>query len=131
MLSRAVLAFVLLAALTQCASDETLAAYGGAEATWHLRDIDGEPSQTNATLLFPAPGVVSGSGPCNSYHGQQTAPYPWFEAKNISTTKRACPDLAAEGRYLKSLRAMTLSEIAGDTLILSNDAGREMIFQAQ
>jgi heat shock protein HslJ len=43
----------------------------------------------------------------------------------------ACPDLAAESQYLTALGEMTLAEVSGPTLILSNDAGRSMVFTAQ
>ena len=56
-------------------------------------------------------------------------PYPWIKIENIAATKRACPDLAAESAYFTSLQAMTLSEVLGDVLILSNDEGDEMVFR--
>ena len=121
---------VLLLALPHCTGDETLAAYGGADTTWVLQEIDGQPVHANASLIFPSPGTLSGAGPCNSYHGRQSTPYPWFKARQISATERACPHLATEEHYFKALTEMTLSEIAGGTLILSNTEGREMVFQA-
>ena len=57
-------------------------------------------------------------------------PYPWFEATQIISTKRACPDLEAEGAYLNALRAATLSEVLGEFLILSNPEGLSMVFTA-
>lgn len=121
---------IALCALTACQKDETVANYGGAERQWTLLEIDGERFAARATLRFGDDGELRGEAPCNSYFGTQTAPYPWFRAENIGATRRACPDLAAEQRYLNLLAEMTLSEVAGDTLILSNDAGREMLFRA-
>jgi len=111
--------------------DETVSGHGGATATWLLRSIDGTPFAARATLTFPGEGTLAGEAPCNRYSGQQTVPYPWFSAERIRSTRRACPDLDAETRYLRALEDMTLAEVADDTLILSNDAGREMVFRAE
>ena len=55
------------------------------------------------------------------------APYPWFETGPILVTRRACPDLEAEGDFLRALESMSQAEVLGSVLILSNDAGREMV----
>lgn len=109
--------------------DETVRAHGGDAGVWHLQSIDGAPFVARATLGFPARGRISGEAPCNSYSAQQTAPYPWFKAEKLSTTRLTCPDLAAETAFLRALEAMTLVEVAGAVLILSNDGGREMVFE--
>ena len=116
-------------ALLAC-KDETVAGYGALDTPWRLVEIDGQAFPAQATLRFGTDGEISGSAPCNRYFGRQTAPYPWFAAEELGTTRRACPALAHETAYLSALAAMTLSEVAGDTLILSNDAGREMVFRA-
>ncbi len=121
---------VALCGLCACMGDETVAQYGGADAEWQLVEIDGNPFDARATLNLAEPGKITGQAPCNRYFGTQRAPYPWFAAKGIGATRRACPDLAAEQHFLKALGDMTLSEVAGDVLILSNDAGREMVFKA-
>jgi len=121
----------LLWGLTNCGGDESVTAYGAGDATWRLVEIDGQPFTARATLGFADEGRLSGQAPCNSYLGQQTVPYPWFRAEKIVTTHMACPDLAAETVYFAALAAMTLSEVSGAALILSNDAGREMVFEAQ
>nr|WP_217434112.1 META domain-containing protein [Leisingera sp. ANG59] len=112
-----------------CAGDETLSAYGAAGTEWQLRSIDGAAIPAAATLTFPEPGTIAGSGPCNSFQGSQGAPYPWFEAGPLAVTRMACPQLEAEGAFLKALQEMTLAEVSGDVLILSNSAGREMLFK--
>jgi len=131
-IGRMKLALPLIAAtlLSTCDSDETLAAYGAADVTWQLESIDGAPFMADATLSFPAEGRIQGRGPCNSFSGRQTKPYPWFGTGPLRTTRRACPELSEEQAFLAALRAMTLAEVQGDTLILSDDAGREMIFSA-
>ncbi|MGR3461978.1 MAG: META domain-containing protein [Roseovarius sp.] len=127
---RIALLIVAMSLLGYC-QDETVSGYDGQDTTWALRSIDGTPFAARATLTFPEEGTLAGEAPCNHYSGQQTVPYPWFSAERIISTKRACPDIEAETRYLRALADMTLAEIAGDTLILSNDAGREMMFRAQ
>ncbi len=126
---RLTLIIVALWVLVNCRGDETVAAYGAAGIIWQLHEIDGQPFEARATLSFPEEGKLSGDAPCNHYFGAQTAPYPWFKAENVGATRRACPDLAAETVYLAALSEMSLAEVAGDTLILSNDAGREMVFR--
>ena len=42
----------------------------------------------------------------------------------------ACDSLSAETVFFTALGDMTLAEVVGDTLILSNDKGREMVFQS-
>ncbi|MCB4457501.1 META domain-containing protein [Leisingera sp. McT4-56] len=113
-----------------CTGDETLSAYGAAGKTWQLHSIDGDPFAAAATLSFPEPGRIAGRAPCNSFHGGQTAPYPWFETGPLAVTRAACPQLAEEAVFLKALEEMSLSEVSGDVLILSNEEGREMLFKA-
>lgn len=127
------LALICAAALTltACSADESIAAYGASGKVWTLVELDGAPFAATATLTFPEPGQIAGRAPCNQFFGSQTAPYPWFETGPLGSTMMACPDLAAESQYLTALSEMTLSEVSGPTLILSNDAGRSMVFTAQ
>ena len=120
----------LLALLAACTGDESLTAYGAADKTWVLTEIDGAAVSARTTLSFPEPGRLAGRAPCNAYSGAQTAPYPWFEAGPIASTKIACPDLTFEQSYFEALAAMTLSEVSGDILVLSTPEGREMVFKA-
>ena len=126
---RLVLAVMALSVLGYC-KDETVTGYGGAEAVWHLESLDGAAFPARATLMFPAEGELAGEAPCNTYSGRQTVPYPWFAAEAVAATKRACPKLAEEALYLTALAEMTLVEVLGGVMILSNDAGREMVFRA-
>ncbi|MGY3438240.1 MULTISPECIES: META domain-containing protein [unclassified Marinovum] len=124
------LPLLTVALLAACDSDETLTAYGAAETTWALQSLNGAPYPATATLTFPEPGRLAGQAPCNSFSGSHSAPYPWFDAGPLATTRRACPDLAAETAFLSALDAMTLAEVQGNTLILSNDTGGELVFRA-
>lgn len=128
---RTVMMIAALWGLTQCQGDETVTSYGAAEAVWQLAELDGQPFKAQATLILPDEGKLLGEAPCNAYSGAQTAPYPWFTVENIVATRRACADLESETAYFEALEQMTLSEVSGETLILSNDAGREMVFTAQ
>lgn len=124
---RLILLLSVLSMFGAC-KDETVTGYGGDTATWILKSIDGQPFNARATLVFPQEGKIAGQAPCNSYAGEQTAPYPWFATTGIAATKRACPELADETRYFQALADMTLVEVVGEILILSNDTGREMVF---
>lgn len=126
------LALLLLISLNLCnPKDETLTGYGAADQVWILRSIDGADFPARATITFPEEGKINGDAPCNHYNGKQIAPYPWFEAKQIASTKRACPDLQSETTFLNALSEMTISEVSETTLILSNDAKRTMIFEPE
>lgn len=117
-----------LLALAACKTDETLHAYGAAGGVWQLSELDGAAFTARATLEFPQPGRVAGQAACNRFSAAQTAPYPWFAIGPIAATKMACPDLGDENAYLAALGAMRVAEVLGDTLRLSNEAGREMVF---
>lgn len=121
---------LVLLALGACRRDETVTAYGAADKIWRLTEIDGTPVSYTATLRFPEPGQIAGDAPCNSYSGAMTVPYPWFDAEKIVSTQLACPDIEAEVTYLATLTEMTLSEVLGDTLILSTPESRKMVFKA-
>ena len=122
---------ILALTLSGCLKDETVSGYAPAGATFVLQSIDDTAFSATATITFPEEGRIAGQAPCNNYSGAQTVPYPWFKAENIASTKRACPDLAAEQTYFAALSAMSLSEVSSTTLILSNEAGRKMLFTAQ
>ncbi|WP_027235574.1 META domain-containing protein [Leisingera caerulea] len=126
MLRSALIGSLLLA--SACTGDESLSAYGAAGKVWRLQSVDGAAFPASASLRFPEPGKIAGRGPCNSFSGIQTAPYPWFETGPLAVTRMACPGLAAEDAFLQALQEMTLAEVSGDVLILSNEAGREMLF---
>lgn len=127
---RSLLILAALSGLSQCQSDETIRAYGGGDKTWRLVELNNAPFKGRATLTFPEAGKIAGEAPCNRYSATMTVPYPWFEAGPIAATRRACPDLAAEAAFLKALEAATISDVLGDTLILSDDTGPTLVFKA-
>ncbi len=130
MLRTALLPLIALA-LAACQKDETLTGYGGADAVWQLVEVNGQSFSARAEIEFPAEGDVTGQGPCNSFSGKQTLPYPWIKIENLAATRAACPDLEAEGAFFAMLMAASQVEIAGDTMILSSDHNLQMIFTAQ
>jgi heat shock protein HslJ len=117
--------------LTACLKDESVSGYAVPEAIYVLQELDAAAFTASASLQFPGRGQVTGKGPCNGFRATQTLPYPWIEIQDLVATKRACPDLTAEATYFAALQAMTLAEVLGPVLILSNDGGRKMVFRAQ
>ncbi|GFE50982.1 hypothetical protein So717_27350 [Roseobacter cerasinus] len=126
----ALLAALCAVSLAACRGDETVSAYGGAGKVWKLVELDGIAVSYRATLSFPEPGQLAGEAPCNSFRGAMTVPYPWFEATDIVSTRIACTELNAETTYFSALTTMTLSEVLGETMILSTPEGRSMVFTA-
>ena len=118
----------MLLALAACAPDETASAFAE-DATYLLETIDGASLPRPATLVFDGPGRIGGQGPCNAWGARLTVPYPWFAIDGIEGDAMACPG-AGEERYFDALRAMEFAEIQGPVLILSNAAGRQMVFRA-
>ena len=125
-----ILAAVLFLPLMGCYEDETISAYGAGDKVWVLSELDSKEFTARATLTFPEQGKIAGEAPCNTYAGSMIVPYPWFEATQILSTRMACPDLDAETAFFSALSEMTLSEVLGDVLLLSNDNGRQMVFKA-
>ncbi len=120
---------LVLIMIAGCAKDETLAAFARGQGPFTLTSIDSQPVGYTATIDITQAGRISGQAPCNRYFAAQTAPYPWFEIGPIGATQMACPDLDAEQVFFDTLSSMTLAEVGGGVLILSNDDGSRMIFQ--
>ena len=112
------------------ASDETLAAYAEDGTVYALHELGGAPFEAEATIGF-SEGMAGGRAPCNSWRAELAVPYPWFELGPVAATRAVCPDFAEERRFFEALGAMTLAEVAGPVLILSDGAGREMVFRAR
>lgn len=121
---------ILLSALAACKADETVSGFADPAVQYRLMELDGMPFEARATVAFPQPSDIIGQGPCNSYFATQSAPYPWFDVQGIGASRMACPDLNVEQIFFAALQDMTLVEVQGETLILTNDAGREMVFAA-
>lgn len=51
-----VFAFIMLAGLSACAADETIARFVDPNAKFHLIELDGRAFDATATIQFPAAG---------------------------------------------------------------------------
>lgn len=120
---------IILLVLAGCRQDETLTAYAPQDTPFSLIQVNEKMTHLSATLTFGADGAFSGQAPCNRYFGQITVPYPWFGIGGIGATRKACPKLADEAEYFNHLGTMSLAEISGSILILSNDAGENLVFK--
>ncbi|MBL4811532.1 MAG: META domain-containing protein [Rhodobacteraceae bacterium] len=121
-------AAAVMATLGGCAPDETVSGYIDPDTTWQLIEYGGVAYDLPATISFPHEGEVTGAGPCNRFNAVQNAPYPWVEIRQLASTRRACPDLAAEQVYFEALERMTLVEATGGVLILSDEDHLLMVF---
>jgi len=125
------LSFLILALLPACQQDQTVSGFAAPGQTWVLQELNGAPFTARATLVFPEQGKIIGQAPCNCYSGTQKAPYPWFEAGPITATERACPDLDKEAQFFQALANLSLVDGSGNSLILSDDKGDQMVFAAE
>ena len=123
---------LLLLTLFGCTPySETVGGAAPVGTVWELQSINDQPFTALATLQFRSPDAVSGSGPCNTYSARQTAPLPWFALEEFVTTKRTCPDQAAEAQYFQTLQSMDFSEVSTGKMLLSNAANDVMLFTTQ
>ncbi len=121
--------FLGILILTACAPNETLVKYGGADHVWRLVELDGNPVNFPNEIQFGPPNNVLGKGPCSTFSAKQGAPYPWFELEGINAQpSETCTWMAQEDRLFSALQDMQIVEISGPNMVLSNDAGREMVF---
>jgi heat shock protein HslJ len=119
-----------IASVFACDKDETLRSYGASDKTWQLIELNEKPFAQPATLTLSQNDRILGQGPCNGFSANMIVPYPWFKAEALISTKMACPALAEETRYFNALGQATISEVLGDTMILSNTEGLKMVFKA-
>ena len=118
---------LVLVSLSACAAPVT----PSDQRSFALAYLDDEPFAPRATIRFVGPDRIAGQAPCNSYSANLTASLPAFATDGITSTEMACDALAAEGIFFAALAQMTSADLSGDGLILSNDAGRRMVFQPE
>ena len=111
--------------------DETLAAYADGELRYQLVEMDGAEIPGQISLVFPDMWRVEARTPCHRYSFKILVPYPWFELSKGKSEAYSCIQLPLEDAFVQNLRSMNLSEVHGDILILSNDAGAEMEFRVE
>jgi heat shock protein HslJ len=96
---------------------------------WQLLAIDGQVTDTTATLRMDDAGNVSGRAPCNRWFATTAAPLPAFQLTGIGATRMACDDLAKEDAFFDALSDMQSAALDGDrNLILTAPDGRSMEF---
>ncbi|MCG6883459.1 MAG: META domain-containing protein [Silicimonas sp.] len=124
-------AVFLLPFLSIGCADETISGYANPDATYRLTELSGTPFEALATISFPEEGRAAGQAPCNAWSAEQAVPYPWISLGPIAATRRACPELAKEQAFFEALGRVTLAEVQGGVLILSDDHGVVMVFEAE
>jgi heat shock protein HslJ len=95
---------------------------------WMLQRLDDQPFSARAEIDLSVPGQVSGHAPCNGFSGSRRGDWPDVEFGPLRSTRRACPELAAEHAFLMALQAMTRAEMREGQLVLTAQDGREMLF---
>lgn len=86
------------------------------------------PVAASASIQFSSDGQFRGTAGCNRLFGRQEQVYPDFKLSPIGSTKMGCAT-SAESVFVGALSAMTKAFRQGKMLILSNNAGREMLFR--
>ena len=117
--------------LAGCVADETLSAFAPTDAEYHLQTMNGKRVTYKVTMVVSKDGQIKGQAPCNSYATATTVPYPWFEVLGIIATRKACPQLPQEAEYFRTLKSMTLAEVSGTVLLLTNDNNNSLTFMSR
>lgn len=118
-----------LLAATPAYSHGDHAAFDAPGHVWQLVELNGAAFPARATLTFPEPGKLAGEAPCNRYFGEMWGDFPWFKAARIGSTRRGCPELAAEQAFLKALAAMSQADVSDTHLLLTGQDGQRMVFR--
>ena len=122
---------ILFALATASCADETISGYADRDAVYRLEEFEGAAVPWQATITVPEKGRVAGQAPCNAYAADQRVPYPWFELGPIAATRRACLHMQGETQFFAALSRVTLAEVAGKVLVLSDDDGPVMVFRTE
>ena len=93
------------------------------DVRWELRELSGQPAPTTEQrpflLLHGGRTRAEGEAACNHFGGPFTLTATGqLRLGPLVTTRRACPDLATEGRFLKALNQTQHYRISGTTLSL-------------
>lgn len=119
---RLFLALPLILTAGAAMADETITT-----GEWLLIAQDGVRTSYEASFAIDAEGKVTGKAPCNRYFGQNQATLPALSLGALGATRMFCDRQADEDSYMRSLSAVTASEIRGETLVLTgpDDASLE------
>ena len=85
------------------------------------------PVAASASIQFSPDGHFRATAGCNRLFGRQERVYPDFKLGPIGSTRMGCAT-SAEQVFTSALVTMTEARREDKQLILSNDAGREMLF---
>lgn len=102
---------------------------GAVDGLWVLQSIGGDAFEARAELDLSIPGRVSGAGPCNGFSGRLEGDWPEMAVGPLRSTRRACPALGLEYVFFTALRDMRRGAVRDGLLLLTDDAGREMLFR--
>ncbi len=98
-----------------------------AGSSWRLEDLAGAGVIDNAraSLEFPEPGRVSGSGTCNRFTGTVTLTGGAISFGPLATTRKACPEalMNQESKYLQALGTAERFEVKDSFLYLHAAGG--------
>lgn len=101
---------------------------GPVEGRWALQRIGDAPFAARAELDLSEHGRIGGRGPCNGFSGHLTGDWPVMEIGPLRATRRACPELAQEHAFFKTLQSMRQGDVRDGVLILTDAAGLDMEF---
>jgi putative lipoprotein len=89
---------------------------------WTLEDLAGAGviDEARATLEFPEPGKVAGSGSCNRFFGAVSVDGHALAISPLGTTRMACAEAAAmqEVSYIRALQNAERYVLQGTTLLI-------------
>ena len=96
---------------------------GGLVGTrWTLEDLGGAGviDEARATLEFPEPGKVAGSGSCNRFFGTVSIDGNAIAISPLGTTRMACAEVVAmqEVNYIRALQSAERYVLQGTTLLI-------------
>lgn len=119
--ARNIARLALLVALTALAGCRDEASLVAEQTTWQLSAFNDRPvaEADRATLRIPARGQLDGQAACNRYSGSWVGVEDDFRTESITSTRMACPALAAEQSYLAALQRVTSAEVTDDSLTLT------------
>lgn len=112
-----------------CQTDETLAGYAERHVAYHLVEQAGQDNVPSTIFRITGRKQFSVTTPCGSFAGRFTAPLPWIEIPEPNHTPAPCEETAAVALVIGDLTKATLAEIAGDVIMLSDDAGPILTFR--
>jgi putative lipoprotein len=89
---------------------------------WTLEDLGGAGviEEASATLEFPEPGKVAGSGSCNRFFGTFTINENAISISPLGTTRMACAEAVAmqEVSYIRALKSAEHYALRGAVLLI-------------